>query len=131
MAITVHTTGVVAACNGIVDLVEAGGRGYVELHNAAHGAGVVFVLSASAFSSAQVSASSANATASVPFSATCNTASIAIEHFHVFSTASVTIWTGVCTTAAGGDLVFSNLSAVTGDTLVITAWNFIVGATEV
>jgi len=130
MAITVHNPGVTAACNSIVDFCESGAvGGFIAFHNAAHTVVCQIALSSpTAFADAALSANSGNASAAVPISATVEIASGTIEHFHVFTSASVTIWSGLCTTGTG-DFVFTNLNGATGDTIVITAWNFIIGAT--
>jgi hypothetical protein len=131
MAINISSAAATAACNSIVDLVDVGTAGFMRLYNAGGTIGVTIPFSATAFGGAAVSAASGNASCVVPISATCAIASCTLASFTVFNSATVTIWAGICSTAAGVDLVFSNLAAVTGDTIVITALNFIVGATAV
>ena len=121
-----------AACNAIRVMVDSAGvgTGFLQLLNAGGTVGVQIGFSAgvSAFGAAALSASSGNCSCAVPISATCAIAACTIASFRVCQANTAIIWAGNCTTGTG-DLVFSNLAALTGDTIVITALNFIVGGT--
>jgi hypothetical protein len=132
MATRISTAAAAAACNGVVDLLDVGGAGYIEIRTGAQPASVAtaasgtllgtLVLSNPAFGNA-TSASPSVATASAITSDTSADATGTAGWFRAYSGGGAAVLDGsVTATGGGGDLTLDSVSVVAGGTIAMTAW---------
>jgi len=130
MAITLTTNARNAACNAIVDLVDAGaGAGTIEIKTAAStvagtNEAATLTFSDPAFGNAATGVATASAITE-DSSATGGTAAA----YTVFDSNSAAVWQGTVTASAGGgDLELSSVSIGAGDTVTISSFTLTVPA---
>lgn len=133
MATRISTAAAAAACNGVVDLLDAGaGAGYIEIRTGSQPATVgtaasgtllgTLTLSKPAFGNA-TSASPAVATAAAITSDSSADATGTAGWFRAYDSAGTAIIDGsVTATGGGGDLTLDSTSIVAGGTIAMTSW---------
>lgn len=133
MATRITTAAAKAACDSVVDLLDAGaGAGYVEIRTGAQPATAntaasgtllgTLTLSDPAFGAA-TTASPSVATASAITSDTSADASGTAGWFRAYdSTGTAVIDGSVTATGGGGDLTLDTVSIVAGGTIAMTSW---------
>ena len=128
MAITLTANAQNAACDGIVDLVDAGtGAGTIEIKSAASTvAGTNEVATLTFSDPAFGAASSGTATANAITDDTNATGGTASD-YTVFDSGSTAVWQGAVATS-GSDLNLSSTSIGAGDTVSISSFTLTVPA---
>jgi len=131
MAITLTTNARNAACNGIVDLVDAGaGAGTIEIKTAAStvagtSEAATLTFADPAFGNAATGVASLASAMTDDTAATGGTAS----DYTVFDSNGAAVWQGsVTATAGGGDLELSSVTIGAGDTVSISTFTLTVPA---
>lgn len=134
MATRISTAAAAAACNGVVDLLDAGpAAGYIEIRSGSQPASAntaasgtllgTLVLSDPAFGNA-TSASPSVATASAITSDTTADATGTAGWFRGYdSTGAAVIDGSITATGGGGDMTLDSTSIVAGGTIAVTAWS--------
>lgn len=132
MATRISTAAAKAANDAIVDLLDVGGAGYIEVRTGAQPASVATAasgtllgtlpLSATAFGAA-TTASPSVATANAITSDTSADASGTAGWFRAYSGGgTATIDGSVTATGGGGDMTLDTVSVVAGGTIAVTSW---------
>ena len=132
MATRISTAAAKAACDGVVDLLDVGGAGYIEIRTGSQPATVAtaasgtllgtLTLSNPAFGNA-TTASPAVATASAITSDTSADATGTAGWFRAYSGGGTAVIDGSITaTGGGGDMTLDSVSVVAGGTLAVTSW---------
>ncbi len=118
MGLTLPTNVRNAACDAIVDLIDAGvGAGYLEIHTSAFGTKLAtLTFSDPAFGAAAVGVATASAITSD--SSADNTGTAAV--FKIFDSAANEVMRGTVGTS-GADINFNTVSWTTGDAISISA----------
>jgi hypothetical protein len=134
VATRISTLAAAAACNGVVDLLDAGsGSGYLEIrtgtqpattNTAASGTLLgTLVLSKPAFGNA-TTASPSVATAAAITSDTTADATGTAGWFRAYDSTGAAIIDGsISATGGGGDMTLDSVSVVAGGTIAVTAWS--------
>jgi hypothetical protein len=132
MATRISTAAAAAACNGVVDLLDVGGAGYIEIRTGAQPASVgtaatgtllgTLPLSATAFGAA-TTASPSVATANAITSDTAADATGTAGWFRAYSGGAAAVIDGSITaTGGGGDMELDSVSIVAGGTIAVSSW---------
>ncbi len=117
MSVTLSTDAKNAACDAVVDLVDAGTAGHLKILDASDNVLVDVTLPKPAFGSASGGVAAANS-----FSDVAVTTAGTATKFQVTDGTDV-IWAGTVTaTGEGGDITLTNTSLAVGDKIHLTSW---------
>lgn len=123
MATTLSTTARNAACNAVVDLVDAGGgAGYIRFDRSDGTEIARITFDATAFGSASTGVATAAGTLDGVGNATASTGT-AITAFRVCNFADAELWSGTVTaTGGGGDITLDNTSIANGQAITLSSF---------
>jgi hypothetical protein len=132
MATRITQAAAKAACDAVVDLLDVGGAGYIEIRTGAQPATAntaasgtllgTLPLSATAFGAA-TTASPSVATAAAITSDTSADATGTAGWFRAYSGGAAAVIDGsVTATGGGGDMTLDSVSIVAGGTIAVTSW---------
>jgi hypothetical protein len=128
MAITLTDNARNAAANGIVDLIDVGGTGTLEIKSAASTvSGTSEVATLTFQATAFGAAASGTATVTPTMVSDTNAAGGTAGFYTVFDGASAAVWQGLVATSAS-DLNLSSITIGAGDTVSISAFTLTVPA---
>jgi len=128
MAITLTTAARNAACDAIVDLVDAGtGAGTIELKSAASTVAGTNEVATLTFSDPAFGAASSGVATAGTITDDTNATGGTASHFTVFDSDGNAVWQGTVATS-GADLNLSSTTIGAGSTVTISSFTFTVPA---
>ena len=126
MAITLSTAARNAACNGIVDLLDAGAPpGNLKLYTAAAGLLATMPLANTAFGNA--GAVNPGEAVAAAIAEALATGAGTVTNFTACNAAGTVVFSGSCA-VAGADLLITNAVLAINDPINVTSWTFTVPA---